>query len=95
MGENKFSQSVYRIVESFNVFDDKDFFKPHGGIKFLEMLTVLFVGLRLTKHINWPWFWVICPLLVQVFVSLLRKIAGHLSRKIGNIGGDRYWRRLP
>jgi len=39
-----------------------------GGIGCLGLLavllTVLFVGLKLTGHIAWSWFWVISPLLI-------------------------------
>lgn len=41
------------------------------GIDFSEMLTVLFVGLKLTGYVNWSWFWVISPLLIEFGISLL------------------------
>jgi hypothetical protein len=28
-----------------------------SGIGFSGLLTVLFIGLELTGHITWPWFW--------------------------------------
>jgi len=28
---------------------------------FLKMLTVLFIGLKLTHHIDWSWGWVLAP----------------------------------
>lgn len=33
-----------------------------GGIGFLGLLTVLFVGLKLTGYIGWSWWWVLVPL---------------------------------
>jgi len=33
-----------------------------GGISFLGMLTILFIGLKLTGHIDWSWWWVLCPI---------------------------------
>lgn len=45
-----------------------------GGIGFLGMLTVLFVGLKLTGYITWSWVWVLAPLwggLVVLFGLLL------------------------
>lgn len=33
----------------------------HGGSGFLGLLTLLFVGLKLTGHIDWPWLWVLAP----------------------------------
>lgn len=29
---------------------------------FLPLLTVLFIGLKLTGHIEWSWWWVLSPL---------------------------------
>ena len=29
---------------------------------FLPLLTVLFIGLKLTGHIDWSWWWVLSPL---------------------------------
>ena len=28
-----------------------------GGIGFFGMLTILFIGLKLTGHIDWSWWW--------------------------------------
>ena len=35
------------------------------------LLTVLFVGLKLTGHIAWSWLWVISPILIYVGLSVL------------------------
>jgi hypothetical protein len=32
-----------------------------GGLNTLTLLGVLFVGLKLTGHISWPWIWVLAP----------------------------------
>jgi hypothetical protein len=33
-----------------------------GGIGFCGLLTVLFIGLKLTNYIAWSWLWVLSPL---------------------------------
>lgn len=33
-----------------------------GGIGFCGMLAILFIGLKLTGHIDWSWWWVLSPL---------------------------------
>lgn len=33
-----------------------------GGISFLGLLFILFLGLKLTGHIDWSWWWVTAPL---------------------------------
>ncbi len=36
-----------------------------GGISFTGLLTVLFVGLKLTNVITWSWWWVLSPLWIS------------------------------
>ena len=36
-----------------------------GGIGFVGLLTILFVGLKLTGYITWSWWWVLSPLWIS------------------------------
>ena len=40
-----------------------------GGL-FPSLLTVLFVGLKLTNHIDWSWWWVVSPMWLPLAVFL-------------------------
>lgn len=42
-----------------------------GGVGFFGLLTVLFVGLKLTGYISWSWFWVLSPVIFSVSLGLL------------------------
>lgn len=42
-----------------------------GGIGFSGLLTILFVGLKLTHVINWSWWWVFAPMWVPALVGVL------------------------
>jgi hypothetical protein len=42
-----------------------------GGIGFGGLLTVLFIGLKLTGAITWSWWWVLCPLWIGPAIVLL------------------------
>jgi hypothetical protein len=43
-----------------------------GGIGFTGLLTILFIGLKLTNYIDWSWWWVLSPIwILIVFVILL------------------------
>ena len=42
-----------------------------SGIGFTGLLTVLFIGLKLTGHITWSWWWVLSPLWISVLIALL------------------------
>lgn len=41
-----------------------------GGIGFCGLLTVLFIGLKLTDHIDWSWWWVLSPLWLPIAIVL-------------------------
>jgi hypothetical protein len=43
-------------------------YKMNNGINFFGMLTILFIGLKLTGHIQWSWAVVLCPLWIPVVV---------------------------
>ena len=42
-----------------------------GGIGFFGALTILFIALKLTGHITWPWLLVISPILIIPAIILL------------------------
>jgi len=33
-----------------------------GGIGFVGLLTIVFIALKLTGYIDWPWIWVLSPI---------------------------------
>ncbi len=39
-----------------------------GGIGFIGLLTILFVGLKLTGHIHWSWWWVLSPVWISAIL---------------------------
>jgi len=41
------------------------------GIGFSGLLTVLFIGLKLTGYITWSWLWVLSPLWISFLIALL------------------------
>ena len=41
-----------------------------GGIGFCGVLTILFIGLKLTGYIAWSWWWVLSPLWIPVVLVL-------------------------
>jgi hypothetical protein len=47
-----------------------------GSTSFLSLLTVLFVGLKLTNHITWSWYIVLAPLWAPlVIVAVVLAVA--------------------
>jgi len=41
-----------------------------GGASSATLLGVLFVGLKLTGYINWPWVWVLSPFWLPLAIVL-------------------------
>jgi len=42
-----------------------------SGIGFTGLLTVLFIGLKLTGYINWSWWWVLSPIWITGIVVII------------------------
>jgi hypothetical protein len=56
---------------------DKDSNSSSGGIGFVGLLTILFIGLKLTGHIDWSWWWVLSPVwIVAVVIIFLIAVVG-------------------
>lgn len=45
-----------------------------GGV-FFPLLTVLFIGLKLTGHIAWPWVWVLSPIWIPAAFAVVIVLA--------------------
>ncbi|RTY93216.1 hypothetical protein EKM01_03715 [Flavobacterium sp. RSP46] len=41
-----------------------------GGIGFAGLLTIVFIVLKLTKYIDWSWWWVLSPILIPTIVVI-------------------------
>lgn len=47
-----------------------------GGIGFIGLLAILFIGLKLTGYIAWSWVWVLSPLWIAlIFWALVVAVA--------------------
>lgn len=50
---------------------DKPKVEFNGWGLMLPLLTVLFVGLKLTGHIDWSWVWVLSPVWIGFVVAAI------------------------
>ena len=41
-----------------------------GGLGFVGLLTILFIGLKLTGYITWSWIWVLSPIWITALLLL-------------------------
>jgi len=46
--------------------DTTTYNKTNSGTDLSNLLTTLFVGLKITGHIDWSWFWVISPTVINI-----------------------------
>jgi hypothetical protein len=42
-----------------------------SGIGFTGLLTILFIALKLTDNIDWPWIWVLSPLWISFVIGII------------------------
>ena len=49
-----------------------------SGVGIWGLLLVLFIGLKLTGHIDWSWWWVLSPLWISIILALIA-VALYLS----------------
>lgn len=42
-----------------------------GGIGFCGLLTILFIALKLTGHIDWSWLWVLSPIWISFLIAAM------------------------
>lgn len=57
-------------------------------MEFLSLLTLLFIGLKLTGHIDWSWWWVIGPLWAPAAVALIIVTVAYGLLSLVNKAGD-------
>jgi hypothetical protein len=61
--QNVIKQSQFKTMSSSSS-------SSSGGIGFSGLLTVLFIGLKLTGHITWPWIWVLSPIWISALIVI-------------------------
>lgn len=42
-----------------------------SGIGFIELLTVVFITLKLLDYIDWSWWWVLSPMWIPILLVLI------------------------
>jgi hypothetical protein len=42
-----------------------------SGIGFFGLLTILFIGLKLTGYIDWAWIWVLSPIWIVLSLAAI------------------------
>jgi len=47
----------------------------NNGIGFAGLLTILFIGLKLTGYISWSWIWVLSPIWISMIIGIVLLLA--------------------
>ena len=53
----------------------------NGGVKFADLLLILFIGLKLAGVISWSWIWVLAPIWIPLGICVISVIVMVISRK--------------
>lgn len=43
----------------------------NGGVGFTGLLTIVLIVLKLTKVINWSWWWVLSPVWISLIIGVV------------------------
>jgi len=69
------------------------YYRGNNGVGFVGLLTLLFIGLKLTGFIDWPWLWVLAPIwlsialwIIIIGLALAAAIVVHVLDKYANKG---------
>ena len=64
-----------------------------GGIGFVDLLTLVFITLKLLKVITWSWVWVLSPIWITIVIFMI--IAGGFITvsKIEDWRQERRWKK--
>jgi hypothetical protein len=57
-----------------------------GSASGTTLLGVLFVGLKLTGYINWPWVWVLSPFWMPLAIVLALALLAFIVYAVASIG---------
>ena len=57
-------------------------FTDCGGVDFVDALTLLFIGLKLTGTIDWSWLWVLSPMWISLAVAIVLALAVYILEAV-------------
>jgi len=64
--------TVYAMPYPQNEFNGRFWIQMKDQPIFAYMLATLFIGLKLTGHIDWGWIWILAPLWVGIAWAMAR-----------------------
>lgn len=60
-----------------------------SGIGICGVLTIVFVVLKLVGVINWSWLWVLCPLWINILLTIIALV---IIAIIDKRTSNKYWK---
>ena len=61
----------YDMIKEYEKYDKKTTQAAKGGVNFLELLTLVFIVLKLCKVITWSWWWVLSPIWIPLILLII------------------------
>lgn len=65
----KFEYDLYK--EYNKEYNKKTSTAASGGMKFCDVLLIVFIVLKLCKVINWSWWWVLSPFWIPLGLAII------------------------
>lgn len=59
-------------------------FADDGSLGFIDALTLLLIGLKLTGTIDWSWLWILSPMWISLAVAIVLAVAVFILESIKN-----------
>lgn len=56
----------------------------NSKLDFSDLLAIAFIVLKLTKVIDWSWWWVLAPVWITFILAVLDRVADHFLKKHKN-----------
>lgn len=57
--------------DMYKEYDKKTTGAASGGMKFCDVLLIVFIVLKLCKVINWSWWWVLSPFWIPLGLAVI------------------------
>lgn len=57
--------------DMYKEYDKKTTVAASGGMKFCDVLLIVFIVLKLCKIINWSWWWVLSPFWIPLGLAII------------------------
>ena len=82
---NKLELDMMKELMDYEKFNQKTTKTARGGVNALELLTIVFIVLKLCKVVPWSWLWVLSPIWITWLLAIIVVIVLVILERMGKI----------